>query len=546
MSRLARILETVAPRFALQREIARRDLATVKSWSGSAYASGNTNNRLRGHAAFGRSQMADEEASVGCYGFDAMRLEAMDLYRNNPIARGIVETARRYIRHSRARANTAATLELMGAGVAEIDAAAQWDNEATDWFAGYFWNRADALRRPGMTFGTLQDLLVTMQFVQGDCAFIRTGDGWLGVEGIQIRTPSKLSGDKAIRHGFRYNGNGIATHMYVCEYDRGYISEQSFQRIPMSSVVFCPWFWRAAQFRGVPRLHGVIDSLRDQEETHEATKQKVKNEAMLLSIERSGSRKKAPGSSLTMDDGTQVTTEKATYGMRFKTSGKPGEDFMFAKGDSPNAQYVSFMEYDSKIISTGAGIPYKILMSLYDGSWSANKAAQSALKVYINELWTNRRDVFTQRIWNAEIADAIRRGDLPPAPVSPRGVSLFNATEWTRPYFPQLDQEKEEKGRRSAFQNLTASLDDFADEQGTSAEALLRSHKRNIRQLQKDAAECGVPFELYAGPLLAGATSISASPEGEQEAKEITDEAEDSTDESETAEPSTEGNKWLR
>lgn len=511
MSKIDTLFEKYAPQVALKREIARRDLATVKAWNGAAYASGNTSNRLRGHAAFGRSRMASEEHATTRYGYDAMRLEAMDLYRNNPVARGSVETARRYMRHSHPRANTSAVLEVMGGSSAQVEQAGRWDEMATDWFNNYFWQRADALRRPGMTFGTMQDIHTTLQFTMGDLAYVKTPQGYRVVEGIQIRTPARLTQDRNIRNGFRFNSRGQATHVYVCNFTNGYVDESDFERIPMISVFFCPWYWRAAQFRGVPRLHGVIDALRDQEETHDATKQKVKNEAMLLSIERAGARKKAPGASFSMDDGTEVQTEKAEYGMRFKTSGKPGEDFMFAKGDSPNAQYVDFMEYDSKIISAGTGIPYKIMMSLYDGSWSANKAAQSALKVYINELWLNRRDTFTQRVYNSEIADAIARGDLPPAPVDPRGISLFYAAEWTRPYFPQLDQEKEEKGRRAAFQNLTASLDDFADEQGTSAQAMLRAHKRNIRQLQKDADECGVPFELYAGPLLASTTSISAA-----------------------------------
>lgn len=519
MSKIDRFIETVAPGLAVRRKVARLDLQTLSTWGGvgAAYSSGNTASRLRGHAAFGRSQMADEETAATPYGFDAMRLEAMDLYRNNPIARGIVETSRRYTRHSHPRANAAGHIESMGATPAQVDAAKAWDAAATDWFNGYFWNRADSLRRPGMTFGTMQDILVMLQFTQGDCAFVRTESGWAMVEGIQIRTPNKLASEKNIKHGFRFNAKGQMTHMYYSPFSRGgYADGNDFQRVPISSVIFCPWFFRAAQFRGVPRLHGVIDSLRDQEETHDATKQKVKNESMLLSIERSGSRKKAPGASLQMDDGTKVTTESATYGMRFKTTGKPGDDFMFAKGDSPNAQYVDFMEYDGKIISSGAGVPYKILMSLYDGSWSANKAAQTALKVFITELWTNRRDVMCQRIWNVEIADAIRRGDLEPAPVDPRGISTFSRADWTRPYFPQLDQDKEEKGRSAAFRNFTASLEDWADEQGTTADAMRQNHKRDMAALKKDADELGIPFEVYAGNLLASSTSMTASPKEEK------------------------------
>ena len=517
MNRFDKLIETVAPGLAVRRAVARRDLQTLAMFRGgigSSYASGNTASRLRGHAAFGRSNLVTEEDGAGRYGFDAMRLEAMDLYRNNPIARGIVETSRRYTRHSHPRANTAGHLESMGAGEQQIEAAKQWDVAATDWFNGYFWNRADSLRRPGMTMGTMQDIFIMLQFTQGDLAFVRAENGWHVIEGIQIRTPSKLGRESNIKHGFRFNAKGQMTHMYFCPFGRGgYIDESQFQRVPISSVIFCPWFFRAAQFRGVPRLHGVIDNLRDQEETHDATKQKVKNEAMLLSIERAGSRKKAPGSSISMDDGTKVTTESATYGMRFKTTGTPGEDFMFAKGDSPNAQYVDFMEYDSKIISSGAGVPYKILMAMYDGSWSANKAAQTALKVFINELWINRRDTFCQRIWNVEISDAIRRGELPPAPVDPRGISAFFRADWTRPYFPQLDQDKEEKGRSAAFRNFTASLDDWADEQGTTAEALRQNHKRDMRAMKADAEELGIPFEIYAGNLLASSTSMSASPQ---------------------------------
>jgi capsid protein len=515
MSRLDKIIENVAPEWAMRRSIARHDLRKVNSWggwSGSAYESGNTNSRARKHAAFGRSQNVDEETAAGEFGYDAMRLEAMDLYRNNPTARGIVETTRRYMRQSKPRANTSAILEAQGFDKAQIDAAADWDLEATDYFMGYWWPRADALRRPGVTFGTLQDMFVTLQFTQGDLSYVWTGDGFLAIEGIQIRTPSELRKESNIRHGFRFNGKGQITHMYVCGFGKyGNVDEKNFTRYPISSVIYCPWYWRAAQTRAVPRLHGVIDCLRDQEEIHGNVKTKVKHEASLLSIERAGSRKAAPGSKLTNSDGTETTYEKSDFGMRFKTSGKPGEDFILANGNAPNAQYVPLMEYDAKIIASGSGIPYKILMNMWDGSWSSNKAAQSALKTFITELHEHRKAVFTQRAYNVIMAQGIREGHVPPAPLNKRGISLFNACEWSKPYFPQLDQEKEEKGRSMAFRNMTQSQEDWADEQGTTAEQLRREHKKNIQAMQADAKELGIPFETYAAGLIAGSSSISAN-----------------------------------
>jgi capsid protein len=368
----------------------------------------------------------------------------------------------------------------------------------------------DATRRPGVTFGTLQEWFVTMQWLQGSIAYVWTGDGFVTVEAMQIFTPQKLARDKQIKHGFRFDDNRQATHMYWHDYtDSGFSAD--YQRAPMNSVIFCPWSWRPASFLGIPRLHGVVDILRDHDEIHDATLMKVKHESSLLSIERVGARKMAPGSKLTNSDGTDLTYEKVDYGMRFKTTGKPGEDFTFANGTTPHAQYVEFMEYSAQLIATGAGIPYKALMSLFDGSWSSNKAVQTALKKFVMEIWTTRRDLFTQRAWNIAIGKAIREGHLPPAPVNMRGYSLFNKAEWSKPYFPQQDQQKEEAGRSAAFQNVTQSLEDFADEQGTTAEELRERHREDMIALKADAEAAGIPLEIYCAGLLAKSSSVSAA-----------------------------------
>jgi capsid protein len=508
--RLDTIIEALSPAWAARRTIARHDLATIKAWSSNGgYACGNAS-RQRKTAAYSRSFPATEEGVAG-YGLINAQLEAMDLYRNNPLARAIVEVTRRYCGQSRPRAATAAHVDDKGRAAAE-----RWDAEATDYFDGYWWNRADDQRRAGVTFGTLQDWYVTMQFLQGDLAYVWTGDGLVTIEGQQIQTPAKLASDKTIRHGFRFDGNGRATHMYWVDYTDGGFDSTTYHRATMDSVIFCPWYWRPASLRSVPRLHGVIDSLRDHDEIHDNVLAKIKQEASLLSIERIGSRKAAPGSKLTGVDGTETTLERSDGMMRFKTSGKPGEDFQFANGVTPNAQYVPAMEYTGQLIATGAGIPFKALMSLFDGSWSSNKAVQTALKKFVMEIWQLRRDTFCQRFWNIAIAQGISRGSLPPAPVNMRGYSLFSKAEWSKPYFPQQDQEKEESGRSKAFQNCTMSIDDMADEQGTTAKQLMDAHKRNMTQLKADAESAGVPLEIYCPGLLAGSSSVSTSAQPQQ------------------------------
>lgn len=508
MNLLDKAINIISPSWALERDIARAQQREVNAFINGAYSGGGLT-RERKNAAYTRSFAADEDTmTLGC--LERMQLEAMDEYRNSPLARGIVETTRRYCKASTPRANSAAYVDASQQATAK-----EWDKRATEYFNGYWSPRLDYFRRPGVDFGTLQDFFLTMQFLQGDCAFIWTGDGFQMIEGIQIRTPQDLYKDAAVRNGFRFNSAGRMTHMYYHDFG-GPWSKQTWHRVSMAAVIFCPWYWRPASVRSVPRLHGVIDALRDHEEIHGYTKIKVKNEASLLSIERAGSRKTIAGQKIIGDDGTTTTFEKSDYGMRFKTSGRPGEDFQLASGNAPNAQYVPLMEYDTKLIAAGIGIPYKALMSLFDGSWSSNKAVQTALKVYINELWDHRRKVFCQRVWNVIMAQGISIGAIPAAPVDANGISQFMRTEWTRPYFPQLDQQKEEAGRTSAFQNMTQSLEDWADEQGTSSEMMLQRHKQNIERMKADAESLGMTLEQYAGSLVKPAPTAQPYKEGEE------------------------------
>ena len=255
-----KVAETIAPSYMANYYAAQHDLRTIKTWAPTfgGLAGGNSSRR-RNSAAFGRSWMGSEEEVCG-YGLIYAQLEAMDLYRNNPLARAIVEITRRYAGHSKPRANTAAFVGDDKRAVAEA-----WDKQATEYFNEYWYRRADAMRRPGVDFGTLQDWYITTQFTQGDIAYVWTGMGLHTIEGIQIATPVKLRNDPKVKYGFRFGSNGIATHMYYHDYNGGRLDTKTYHRVSMNSVIFCPWLWRPASVRAIPRLHGVIDSLRDHE-----------------------------------------------------------------------------------------------------------------------------------------------------------------------------------------------------------------------------------------------------------------------------------------
>lgn len=487
-----------APGIAERRAVARHNVNIMAAWTDRPGLAGGQESRKRKMQSGNRSRAMDED-SLTSYTLQNAQLEAMDLYRNQPLAKSAVDVVRRYLGHSRPTATTAAFFDK---GTTNRTAAERWDVLATDNFNGWFWNRADYQRRPGVTFGVHQDFLSNMWYTQGDMAFIWAGDGFMPIEGIQICTPEKLQKQDNVKYGFRYDGRGRATHMYWCEWgNSGLIDRKAFHRVPMASVIFCPLHWRPAQTRSLPQLHSCIDAFRDFEECHEYTMLKVKNEAMDFTVERAGIRRPG-GRILDNSDGTKTEVENREWGRHVKVNGDPA-DFSRLNGATPNAQYTALMDMDMHILAAGIGMPYEILLHVYtSGSYTANRAARTDFKMTIQEKWQHRINVHCQRAWNVVTADSIRKGMLPPSPVDDRGIALFNRVSWSAPYMPQIDEAKEEGGKTKAWDNMSANLNDWARSQGKTRVELLDDRARDLSDIQKRAEEIGVTVKEFAPGLV--------------------------------------------
>ena len=479
-----KILVKLAPAWAERRATARHNIRVLDGWSqhSGGYAGGSQTRDRRNQAGY-RSRGQDEE-NLTRNTLTNMRLESMDLYRNNPLCESGVDGIVKYLGHSVPTARTAAK-------ASDKIQAAQWDKAATDWFTGYFWNRADASRRPGVTFGQHQDYVEMASWLTGDMAFVIESDGLVPIEGERIETPAKLSADTSIVRGVRRDGKGRWSHIYVCDRGRGgEVDRASFQRVPMANVIFCPWYWRPDQLRGVPGLHSVIDSLRDHEEIHQYTKNKVKHEAMLFTKERTGAVKNRPGARLLDNgDGSKTEVQEVNWGMRVRVDGAV-DDFQFAQGQTPHAQYVPFLEYDGQLIAAGMGIPYEVLIHLFtNGSYTAQRTARMDFYHLLLDEHAWRVRVFNQRVWNYHIARAMADGYLPPAPTDARGISLFSEVSWSLPHMLEIDIGKEVAAQKEQWQLGTGNLEQFASERQTTREKLLAAKRSDIEAAAKIADE---------------------------------------------------------
>ncbi|MFH1603675.1 MAG: phage portal protein, partial [Pseudomonadota bacterium] len=419
---------------------------------------------------------------------------AMNLYRNDPMTRSIVDTTASYLGQSRPMAST---------GDADFDA------KATEYFNSYWWGMADARRRPGVDFGTMQEQWSKWSWIGGDMLYALRDDGLYPYEGIQVRTPWSLRADKQIRNGVRIQAAAPhrISHYYVMAPRAAApfgTSKEDFVRFAQNAVIFAPSkYWRTAMLRGVPELHAVIDALQDWDATNGNVQGMIKLHSSLWTVERDGALSGIGANFLNKStaDGTQVEYTPAQHGMRVRVKGDPEHDFKMQKLENPGSEHVPYMEYMGRIIAAGVGLPYEIVAHLYtNGSYTANRAARCDFKQFLMDRWAWRNKVLNQRVWNWVIARAIKAGELPPAPLVD-GRSQWWKCTWTLPYMSQIDEGKEITADVAQWGACTTSLADLAQEQGRTRGQLLDAHDNDILEMKARAEALGVTLAEYAGQL---------------------------------------------
>jgi len=495
--KLDKLIEKVAPQLALKRAIARHNISVIQNLSTYATTSAGYDGGKTGRSKASISGSTANEDVVSAYTYDEMISSAMQLYRNDPITRSIVDVSTTYLGESRATATTDDQ---------------RWNEIATEYFNQYWWPQADARRRNGVDFGEIQTLFDRWCWLGGDMLFMLMDGQLLPYEGTQIRTPYKLMSDKQVINGIRVSADKPwpITHYYLTD---GYGMKQSFERIRVSEAIFAGANnWRVSMLRSVPDLHGIIDALTAFGKTQDHVQKRIEFESMLFTIERKGTVGNMPASKLLSVDstsGVKVEHSKADWGMRLKVNGDPERDFKLAQMQNPNGNYPSTMEWMARAITAGTGFPYEVVMHIYtNGSYTANRAARLDFSKAIMRRWAWRNKVLNQRVWNWRIAKAIKDGEIPPAPVSPiSGVSQWHKVAWTLPHFPHIDEGKEVIADISQWGCGQESMADWAQQKGLTRDQLLDAHDADIRAMQSRADALGISLDMYMGKLFTAAAA---------------------------------------
>ena len=278
---LENVIGVISPGWALHRAIDRHNRDIVNQML-PGYKGGS---QTRRRAQVSVSTAREDQALTGTY--SNMIAAAMDLYRNEPMTRSIVDVVSAYIGESRPVAAT---------GDPTFDAA------ATEYFNQYWWNIADARRRPGVDYGMLQHLWSKWCWLGGDMLFVLFDGSLYPYEGLQIQTPFDIRRDDQVINGVRIEKSPPhkITHYDVTNGNRlSYLhsAKDDFHRVRQSEAIFAPSkYWRPAMLRGVPELHAVIDALQDLGETNDDVQAKIKFDARVFTTERKGALGSGVGS----------------------------------------------------------------------------------------------------------------------------------------------------------------------------------------------------------------------------------------------------------
>ena len=499
MAKFDQWIAKVAPQLALRRAVARHNLSVVNSSiMGGGYRDGQAG-RIRS-TAYGSTLNEDQAAG---YTRDNMIANAMQLYRDDPMCKSVVDVCSTYMGESRPTATTDSQ---------------EWNALATQWFNEYWWSQADARGRAGGDFGEIQHLWDKYCWFGGDMLFQLFDGMLLPYEGVQIRTPSALRADKNIVNGVRVQKTAPfrVTHYYLCwRDDKG---REQYKRLRVSQGIYAgARNWRTAMIRSVPDLHGVIDAMHSYNRTNDNVQKRIEFESMLFSVERKGAVGNLPGNKILnagAASGQQVEHSKAEWGMRLKTNGDPERDFKLIQMQNPNSNYTQVQEHMARAIAAGTGFPYEIVMHIYtSGSYTANRAARLDFAKALMGRWAWRNKVLNQRAYNWRVAKAIKAGELPPAPVDEAtGLSQWNRCAWTLPHFPHIDEGKEVVADIKQWGCGQESISDWAQQRGMTRGQLLDAHDGDILEMQSRADTLGIPLEQYMGQLF----TASAAPDKPQ------------------------------
>ena len=392
-----------------------------------------------------------------------LRNRSRDLYRNTPVARGVIKTMKRGVLGAGLQLQAAIDKDFLNLTEEE---AMRWQANAEQEFRLWAESReCDFMRQ--QTFKGLQKLASLSQQTAGDVFVLLP---WVARQGVpydlkvqfieadRVCNPNDLPDTEQIAGGIERDSNGvpIAIHIRTPHPAAVFFTQvtPTWQRVPFygpnsgrRNVLQLLNVERIGQTRGEPFLAPIIDSIKQISRYSEAELAAAVTNAMWsVSIKRP-LVDTTSGFNYDYPVGEEPWTQAGSFQLGSGTilQGAPGEDIGMVAATRPSSQFDPFFLACIKQIAMAVDIPFEKLIKHFSSSYSASRAALLEAYEMFEEERDNFVEMFNQPIYEEFLTEAVIKGRIiaPGFLTNPAIRLAYSGAYWQGPAKPILDEVKE-------------------------------------------------------------------------------------------------------
>ena len=427
-----------------------------------------SNTRYR--ATRGNTPIRSEEVELNQYDRDRLISTCLEFRRNNPVVASL----------SRLR-----KADIVGRGV--IPQPATGDDETDSSILEAWTKFAESPEATGtMDMREMQQQMIDSLLFYGDCGLIVGKDQVQFIDGSRIGNPGgsvTSNEESSFQNGVEIDRIGKPVSYSVGNRVSGTLRD--IQLIPARD--FIPFLRRVrpTQYRGVPELAPVINTLQDCDEYDRVEMMAAKVSASLaVAVKRENSYEFELQNR--MDGGEQDALgnlEEFQPG-RFHYL-EPGEDIsVIGANGRPNVDGIQWVSYLLRKVGSAVGIPLEFLLMEIGGS--SFSASQGVVLQYQQTVESYQQDLIRvmSRLYRRWLSQQIAAGNI-----NVSAAANPFAVRWQRPAFRWINKSAQVKADMEYFRAGAMSLDDITAPFGYTAEEVMTRKAQNIVQAKKIAKE---------------------------------------------------------
>ena len=499
MGIISKTLEILAPRLALNRELARQRLGVVrdiKNTGYSNYGASRSKKGLIGWRGAGGSSKEDIEDNI-----QLLRERSRDLYMGVPIATGAIKTCRTNIVGAGLRLKSQIDYKAIGLSQEQ---SRELEERIEREFALWADSTACDLERLD-NFYELQQLAFINWLISGDLVALLPTTQRANmpydlriqlIEADRLSTPTTEKRNPLVTEGVEVNSQGEVTAYHICNKHplSKEIGQKEWARVEAygketgrPNILHIMNRERIGQRRGVPFLAPVIEALKQLGRYTDAELiAAVVSGMFTVFIEKKGISSEIPfgevvAEEMQVDRNDPNSIELAPGAI---VDLNEGEEAKTVNPGRPNTAFDGFVTSITRQIGAALEIPYELLIKNFNASYSASRGALlEAWKMFrMYREWLSND--FCQPIYEEWLAEAVAKGRIvaPGFFEDPLIRKAYSSAEWNGPA----------QGLLNPVQEVTAAekrvANGFSTRAKESKEMNGTDYYRNINQLKTEEA----------------------------------------------------------